>query len=108
MYYLKFQDTTQLGQEVEGGVKGRGQASRMPFKHQSLPATVTFRGGVKVEPSPVCGNVDLGDLEVELGGAAHRHAVTSCGKVQQLLLQFQWEGQHHVPEAPGGRRGREG
>lgn len=63
---------------------------------------MTFRGQLKVAAlSPVGGNVDLGDLEVELGGAAHRDAVASCGKVQQLLLQLQGEGQHHVPEAPG-------
>lgn len=68
-----------------------------------------FGGQVKVTAlSPVCGNVDLGDLEVELGRAAHRDAVASCGKVQQLLLQLQGKGQHHVPEAPGfgGVRGR--
>lgn len=66
---------------------------------------MTFKSQVKVAAlSPVCGNVDLGDLEVELSGAAHRDAVASCGKVQQLFLQLQGEGQHHVPEAPGGER----
>lgn len=66
---------------------------------QSLP------GQVKVTALlPVCGNVDLGDLEVKLSGAAHWDAITSCGKVQQLFLQLQGEGKHHVPEAPGGGR----
>lgn len=68
---------------------------------------MTFKVQVKVAAlSPVCGNVDLGDLEVELGGATHRDAVASCGKVQQLFLQLQGEGQHHVPEAPGGLQWR--
>lgn len=51
---------------------------------------------------PVSGNVDLGDLEVELGHSSDGNAVTSCGEVQQLLLQLQGEGQHHVPETPEG------
>lgn len=90
------------------GVKGRCRAGLMP-SCQSILTAVTFSGQVKVAAlSPVCGNVDPGDLEVELSGASHWNSVASCGKVQQLLLQLQGEGQHHVPEAPGGGEGGTG
>ena len=47
---------------------------------------------------PVSGHIDLGDLEVEVNQPYHGDTVTSCGEVEQLLLQLQGEGQYHVPE----------
>lgn len=47
---------------------------------------------------PVSGDINLRDLEVEVGHSTHRNTVTSCGKVEQLLLQLQRKCQHHVPK----------
>lgn len=47
---------------------------------------------------PVGRDINLGDFEVEVGHSSDWNAVAPCGKVEELLLQFQREGQHHVPE----------
>ncbi len=54
---------------------------------------------------PVSWHVDFGDFEVEVGHSSDRNAITSCSKVEELLLQLQREGQHHVPETPAATQG---
>ena len=57
---------------------------------------------VSFQNLPVSWNVNLADFEVEVGHSSDRNAVASCGEVEQLLLQLQREGQHHIPKRPDG------
>lgn len=79
------------------------------FVFELLPGSIRrqtdlIKTGVR-DRQPVSWNVDLGDFEVEVGHPSDRNAVTSCGEVEELLLQLEREGQHHVPETPYGALG---